>query len=268
MAEIQAEQEHKPQMAREELRDVIALSLWAGQMLLQNGADTQRVEETVHRMGTALGCDWLDIVIMPDAIIASTINNSEFRTKVRRAPGRGVDMQKIAEISDLSFRAEKSELNRFSMRTELRRIDQLPRNYNRWQIVFAVGLACAAFSRLFGGDIAVFLVTFLASSTAMFVRQELHKHHFNSFLIAVVTAFVAGSLGSIATLLNLSSDPTIAMAASVLLLVPGVPLVNAAEDLLHGHILTGVLRGILGMLIVLSIALGLVLSFWLTGVAI
>ena len=39
------EQEQKPLMAREELRDVIALSLWAGQMLLQNGADSQRVEE-------------------------------------------------------------------------------------------------------------------------------------------------------------------------------------------------------------------------------
>lgn len=267
MAQIQDGHDHKPTMEREELRDVIALSLWAGQMLLQNGADTRRVEETVHRMGTALGCDWLDIVVMPDAIIASTVNNSEFRTKVRRAPGHGVDMQKIAEISELSYCATRGELDRFIVRSELRRIDQLPRNYNRWLVVFGVGLACASFSRLFGGDMSVFIVTFFASSIAMFVRQELHKRYFNSLMIVVVTAFIAGSLGSIASLLHVSPDPTIAITASVLLLVPGVPLINAAEDLLNGHMLTGVLRGLSGLLIVLSIALGLVLSFWLTGVA-
>lgn len=261
-------QEQKPQMGRAELRDVITLSLWAGQMLLQNGADSQRVEETVHRLGTSLGCDWLDIVVMSDAIIASTVNQGEFRTKVRRAPGRGVDMQKIAGISDLSYQATGGDLDRFQLREALRRIDEAPRNYNRWTIVFAVGLACAAFSRLFGGDAGVFLVTFLASSLAMFVRQELHTRNYNSFIIVVATAFVAGSIGSLASLLHLSPDPTIAMAASVLLLVPGVPLINAGEDLLHGHTLTGVLRGVHGLLIVMSIALGLILSFWITGVSV
>lgn len=262
------EQEQKPLMAREELRDVIALSLWAGQMLLQNGADSQRVEETVHRIGTSLGCDWLDIVVMPDAIIASTVSHGEFRTKVRRAPGRGVDMQKIAGISDLSYCATRGELDRFELRKSLREIDEAPRNYNRWTVVFGVGLACAAFSRLFGGDIPVFVITFLASSAAMFIRQELHKRYFNDFIIVVATSFVAGSIGSLASLFNLSPDPTIAMAASVLLLVPGVPLINAGEDLLHGHTLTGVLRGVNGLLIVMSIALGLVLSFWITGVSV
>lgn len=262
------DEHYKPEMGREELRDVISLSLWAGQMLLQNGADSQRTEETIHRLGTALGCDWLDIVILPDAIIASTINNAEFRTKVRRAPGRGIDMQKIADISDVSFRAGKGDLDRFEVRTELRRIDQVERNYNRWIVVWGVGLACAAFSRLFGGDWAVFLVTFLASSVAMFTRQELHNRNFNAFFTVVATAFVSGSLVSSASIFNLSSEPTIAMAASVLLLVPGVPLINAAEDLLNGHTLTGVLRGIVGLLLVLSIALGLVFSFWFTGVTV
>ncbi|MGJ3240244.1 MAG: threonine/serine ThrE exporter family protein [Anaerolineae bacterium] len=259
---------HKPAMDRDALRDVISLSLWAGQMLLQNGANTQRVEETVHRLGTALGCDWLDIVILPDAIIASTVNHDDFRTKVRRAPGRGVDMQKISAISDVSYRATRGELDRFSLRQELRRIDQMPRNYPRWLVVIAVGLACASFSRLFGGDWAIFAVTWGASSLAMWVRQGLHNRHFNDFVIVVITAFVAGTIASLASLFNLSPQPTTAIVSSVLLLVPGVPLINSAEDLLHGYPLTGVLRGVLGMLIALSIALGLILSFWLTGVSV
>ena len=36
---------HKPPLNRDELRDVIDLSLWAGHLLLQNGSDTARIEE-------------------------------------------------------------------------------------------------------------------------------------------------------------------------------------------------------------------------------
>lgn len=258
---------HKPMMAREELREVITLALWAGQMLLQNGADTTRVEETVHRLGTSLGCDWMDIIVLPDAIIATTINNHEFRTKARRAPGRGVNMQLIAEINELSYQATSGKLDSAKLRQELRRIDEMPRNYNRWLVVFGVGLACASFSRLFEGDWFVFMITFFASSSAMLVRQELHKHYFNSLIIVTATAFIAGIIASSATLFQLSSNPSIAIAASVLLLVPGVPLINAAEDLINGHVLAGVMRGVWGLLIVFGIALGLVLVIWITGIS-
>ena len=265
MSENIDERPHKPKLEYEELRDVMILSLWAGQMLLQNGADTHRVEETVHRLGTALGADWMDIVVLPDSIIASTINNNEFRTKVRRAPLRGVDMQLIAEVSHLSYLAAEGKLDRFELRKELRRIDELPRNYNRWIVVLAVGLACAAFSRLLGGDWPVFGISFLASSCAMFVRQELHHRHFNPLLITTTTSLVAGLIASL-TMYFQGSPTDKAMAAAVLLLVPGVPLINAAEDLINGHLVAGVMRGIYGFLIVLMIALGLVIAIWLTGV--
>lgn len=257
---------HKPPLERDELRDIISLSLFAGQMLLQNGADTKRVEETIHRLGTGLGADWMDIVVLPDAIIATTTNNHEFRTKVRRAPGRGVNMQTIADITDLSYRLGRGELDRFQLRVELRRISNQGSNYNRWVVVSAVGLACASFSRLFGGDWPVFLVTLVASSAAMFVRQELHRRQFNDLLIVVATAFVAGSIASTASLLALSPQPGNALAASVLLLVPGVPLLNAAEDLINGYYITGVMRGVLGVLISLGIALGLSLAMRIMGV--
>jgi uncharacterized membrane protein YjjP (DUF1212 family) len=250
-------------MEREALRDVISLSLWAGQMLLQNGADTARVEETVHRLGTGLGCDWLDIVVLPDSITATTTNNLEFRTRVRRAPVRGVNMDIIAQVSDVSFRVRTGTLDRFDLRNELRRIDKLPKNYNRWLVVFGVGASCAAFARLFDGDAAVMLIVLIASSAAMFVRQELHHHAFNTLIITIATAFVAGVIAASSALFGGKVET--AQAAAVLLLVPGVPLINAAEDLIRGHVVTGLARGFNGLLVALAIALGLGMAIWLTG---
>lgn len=256
----------KPPLEREALRDVIDLALWAGQLLLQHGAETERVEETVHRLGTALGAQWLDILVSPNAVIVTTSSGEEFRTKVRRVVTLGVNLSMIAEVNDMSHRVEAGELDRFAMRSELTRIGMMPPLYNRWLVVGLVGLACAAFSRLVGGDGAVFSVTLVASSAATFVRQEMMRRSFNPLMVVIVTAFVAGLLASAATVLRLSAQPQIALASAVLLLVPGVHLINSAEDLIKGHMVTGIVRGVTGALISLCIALGLLLAMRLMGV--
>lgn len=256
----------KPPLSYEELRDVIDLSLWAGQMLLQHGAESQRIEETVHRLGTGLGCDWMDILVSPNAIIVTTTSGNEFRTKTRRVVRVGADLWRVTAVNDLSRRVDEGELARFLVRRELQRIDATPPRYHRWLVVFMVGLACAAFSRLFGGDWPVFGITFLAAAVAMAVRQELSKRYFNHFLVTVASAFVAGVLAGSATLLDLSPQPEIALVSAVLLLIPGVHLINSAEDLIKGHLVTGITRGAMGFLITLAIALGLLLAMRLMGI--
>lgn len=257
---------HKRPMEYEELRDVISLALWAGQMLLQNGADTARVEETVHRLGTGLGCDWMDVAVFHDAIIASTINNFEFRTKVRRAPGRSVNLELIAQVSDLSYAVSAGQMDRFALRAALRRVDQMPPNYSRLTVTLGVALACAAFSRLFGGDWLVFLFVFAAAALAMGLRQLLHQRYVNLHLITFVTALVAALVASLSRFVVARPAMDIAIAAAVLLLVPGVQLINSAEDLIRGHITTGIARGVLGLLVSLSIALGISAALWIMGI--
>ena len=262
-----AHDDSSPPLPREELRDVIDLTLWSGQLLLQHGAEAQRVEETLHRLGTALGCNWMDIVVSPNGLFISTISGEEFRTKVRRVVSLGVDMTKVSAINRLTQRVVDGELDRVRVRAELERIVGTPPHYPRWLVAGMVGLACAAFSRLMGGDWAVFGATFGAAAIAMAVRQELSRHHFNSLVIVIVTALVAGSVAGIFVRYGTGENRQIALIASVLLLVPGVPLINAAEDLIQGHILIGLARGMTGALISLGIALGLWLAMRIVGVS-
>jgi uncharacterized membrane protein YjjP (DUF1212 family) len=248
------------------LRDVIDLSLWAGQLLLHFGADTQRIEETIHRLGTGLGADWLDILISPNAVIITTSSGGEFRTKVRRVVNIGVNLTVVDEINRLSRQVAAGELDRAQVRQALERISTQAPQYNRWWVVLMVGMACAAFSRLFGGDAGAFFVTLLAGSAAMFVRQELHQRYFPPYIIVLLSSITAALIGSTAYHWELSQTPQHALAAAVLLSVPGVPLINSTTDLLSGHLVTGVIRGINGGIITLMLALGLFVAIELTGI--
>ncbi|HUN22536.1 MAG TPA: threonine/serine exporter family protein [Anaerolineales bacterium] len=257
----------QPPLSPVALRDVIELCLWAGQLLMQNGADSDRVESTVHRIGTNLGCNWLDVFIAANAIIITANNDPEFRTKTRRVVRfGGVNLGMIAAVNDLSFRVQAGELDRFGLRKELQALDKPTRYYNRWVTAVLTGLGCAAFSLLFGGNSTVFFVTWLASTLAMLARQEMHHRYFNPLLNVLITSFVSAfSVAGIAKIFP-DIDLRLAFASSVLLLVPGVALINALEDLISGHSNVGVVRGLNGLLISFNIALGITLAIRLLGV--
>jgi uncharacterized membrane protein YjjP (DUF1212 family) len=265
-ATVAAASPAKPPLDHDTLTDVIDLALWTGQLLTQHGAESQRVEETTHRLSTALGCDWMDVFVSANALVITTSSGPEFRTRVRRIVDRGVDMTIVSAINRLSRRVETGELDRQGVRSELHRISSAPRHYNRWLVVGMVGLACAAFCRLFGGEWLTCGVTLWAAATAMFVRQELTHRGVSPLLIVMLAAFVAGLVASSAALVQPPAQSSLALASSVLLLVPGVPMINAVEDMIKGHPVVGVARGVGAAVIALLIALGLVLAINFTGV--
>jgi uncharacterized membrane protein YjjP (DUF1212 family) len=274
-----AEQQHKSEsaedvhphgdasksLAYEALRDIIDLSLWTGQMLLQHGASSERVEESVHRLGTGLGCDWLDVQVSLNAIMITASSGEEFRTKLRRLVRLRTNFQVVTALNDLGRRATEGELDRFRVRTELEQIDKADYGYSRWLTVAAVALACAAFSILFGADWPAAAVTFGASGVGLILRQELDRRFFNSYLIVVVSSFVASLVASLSSILQLSSTPGTAMISSVLFLVPGVQLINSSQDLMKGYIANGITRGVIGILVSMAIAAGLYFVLTLTG---
>ncbi|MFW5709198.1 MAG: threonine/serine ThrE exporter family protein [Chloroflexota bacterium] len=255
----------KEPLHHDELTDIIDLALWAGQMLMQHGAEASRIEETVHHIGTGLGCDWLDVLILSQGITVTATSGGEFRTKARRVTRMGVNFSVVDMVNDLSHRVYHQQVDRFELRSALQTVSTTPEHYNRWLVVGLVGLACGAFSRLFGADMQIVLMTIAASSMAMFVRQELTARYLNSFLVVVLTAFTAGIFASLPALLDIGASPELALAASVLLLVPGVPLISAVEDILQGHFGTGLARGAFSALIALGIAIGLSIAMRITG---
>ena len=77
----------------------------------------------------------------------------------------------------------------------------------------------------------------------------------NHLLIFTLTAFVASMCASVA--LRFDCTAHIALATSPLFLVPGVPLINGAIDIVEGYILNGCSRIINALLLIICIAVGL-----------
>ena len=130
MEDSDEKQVDEPPFDQETLADIVHLALRAGELLMQNGAESQRVEESVRLLGTGLGCDWGDVLVAHHGLVVSHTSQGRFRTKIRHIAREGVNMTVVTAISHLVHRVEEGKYDRVKVRSELKRISSLPRHYN------------------------------------------------------------------------------------------------------------------------------------------
>lgn len=251
-------------LSREAQTELTRIAVKAGQLLHQHGAECRLVEQTTQRIGVALGADSIELSVTPEAIVITSLFAGNCVTTTRRCYDRGINMQMVCDVLRICVMAEKQLLDSEQVKDRLNRLT--PFKYNRWLVVLMIGFSCASFSHFFGGDLAVYLTTFVASASAMIVRQELAHRHHNPFINFALAAFIATTIAGLGVKFQFGEHPEIAMAASVLLLVPGFPLINAVSDILKGYMAMGIARWVFASLLTTSVSIGIVASVTLMGV--
>jgi len=245
-------------------RAVTRLCIQCGLFLLQHGAESALVEELSTRLGLALGMDSVESSISSNAIVLTTIKAGQCLTSTRKNHDRGINMHVVTEVQHIVIMAEHKLLDAQGVEKRFSQIK--PLRYPRWLVALMVGLSCACFCKLNNGGWDGAMVTFIASTLAMYVRQVLTGRHLHPQINFCITAFVATTVsGLLLRLPGFATTPTIAMAASVLLLVPGFPLINAVADMFKGHINTGLVRWAIASLLTLATCIGVVMSMTLWG---
>ncbi len=251
-------------LSEPEQREVTRLCIETGLILMQHGAESALVESVTRRAGLAMGVPRVEIAIMANAITITTLSAGHCITTVRRNEDRGINMHMVTEVQRAMLDLVEGKLNTASYRQRL--LDINPFRYPRWIVALMIGLSCACFARLAEADLAACGVVFVASSLAMAVRQQLAHHHFNPMVNFFVSAFVATSISGLGAVLTLSKTPKPMLAACVLLLVPGFPLINAISDMVKGYINTGLSRGMMATLLSAATCGGIILAMTLWNV--
>lgn len=245
-------------------RMVSRLIAQSGQMLLAHGAESTLVGDIMRRIGIAAGMDEVEVSLSASSLVVTTIYDDHCMTTARRCADRGINMRVVTQVQRICIMMERGILD---FRFAQIKLDQIsPERYNRWLVVLLIGLSCASFSRLAGGDGGVFIMTFISSAVGMIVRQEIGHRHFNPLLNFFSTAFVTTLLSAQATIFSIGNQPQLVMASSVLMLVPGFPLINSVADMLKGYINIGIARFAMASLLTLATCLGIVAAMSVTGV--
>jgi uncharacterized membrane protein YjjP (DUF1212 family) len=169
-------------------------------------------------------------------------------------PAHPISFEHNSELSALSWEAVDNHLSLEELKDKYKKIISAPRIHPLF-VLLLVGFANASFCKLFGGDLISMGIVFSATITGFYLKQQMQAKKINHYVVFIVSAFVASLCASTALIFDTTSE--IAMATSVLYLVPGVPLINGVIDVVEGYVLTGFARLTEASLLIVSIAIGL-----------
>lgn len=223
-------------------------ALEIGRRLVETGAEVKRVEDTVRRICIAYGFTDCEIYAVTSLIVA-TIRDKDGNhyTQSVRVQSYGTDLGRL------------EELNAFSRRicAQVPDVEDLTRQIRQYKkgkpkpVIKCLGymLAAGGFSVFYGGD----LKDGLAAAAIAIV------------IYTFVAGFVSGLLALGLTRLGLGHQADKIMIGDIMLLIPGLLLVNAIKEMFNRDIVTGLYRLIEAVLVALAIAGGYALAFLVMG---
>ena len=243
--------------------EVMRACLLAGKIMLQSGAETYRVEDTMSRMATAFGIDQTHSYVTPTGIIFSVEGVGRERTKLVRISERTTDLRKVAMVNSVSRRISSGEIGLEEACRLLGELEKADLTYSFMVQIFAAAIASGCFTIMFLGSWLDFLPSMAAGGIGFFLVVYFHRIVPVKFFAEFLSSFMIGMISFFFVKLGLGQELDKIIIGSVMPLVPGLLITNAVRDLMAGHLVSGLSKGAEALLTAFAIGSGIaaILSF-------
>ncbi len=247
-------------------KKILILALFAGQIMLENGAETYRVEDTIIRICKAYGVSHVESFVTPTGIfvsISSDQKEADVITMVKRIRTRSIDLNKVSKVNDFSRKVTLDKISFQKGMSKLKEINMLPK-YPLVLRTVCAGMASAFFGVLLGANAKDFISSFLIAIFVYSGVTMIGKKNANLFLENAVGGILASALAILAVNLNIGTNIDKIIISSIMILLPGVSITNAVRDSIAGDLLSGLSRAAEAVIIAISIAVGvgIVIHLW------
>ena len=239
-------------LTRRELSEGAAFCLELGTGLLENGAETSRVEETLRWVGESLDTE-VESIVTPTGI-SLTFGHSEVISRIVRVKDRSVNLDKVSRLNELSRQLQAERLTTPELRARISQIRKAEPLYSSGQQLLATAVAAASLTMVVGGGFSEAGVATVAALLGILCLSR-GGSEFPSFLSRFFLGFLTTVFAIAGTLVWTLSTEAIVVGA-LLFHMPGLGFVSAVRDLMTGELIAGVARGAEALVVTLGMASG------------
>lgn len=239
----------------ERSQDVMEVATLAGELLLKNGAEINRVESTMGHIFKAFGYGDYHVYAMANGIFA-TVNERKWDhcSSLRNVSQRGTNLQRIEAVNHISRQISQGKYTTQQARQALLKTEEL--NTEWWLITLATGVGAGSFGYLAAGSLPAGL---LAVPIGILLRLFLFfvgRYHLPQLVTVVLGSAMSTSLGAVIAMALPSVPFESLVVGAIIPLVPGVAFTLGIRDLFNTHYLSGCVHLLEALLTGVCIALG------------
>lgn len=240
----------------------------AGRIILENGGETYRAEDTVLRMAKALGLHDAGVFAVPSGLFISYADeNEEQSTSVTRIHLRGTHLRRVDRVNQISRQLAQGSMEPQALLCALEEAANLDAQKPAWYEPLMAFVTAAGFAVMFGGGLLDSLVGGLCAAITQLVpllwrRAGIAGSLMGSVFCALIPLWFHAVTGL--------GTPDAMIAAAIMPLVPGLSMTNAVQDILRGDMMSGVAHAARAVMVAALVAGGALIGthlFRFTGLA-
>lgn len=247
------------EMTERETEKILEVCLLAGRIMMEGGAETYRVEDTMTRIAASYGITETHSFVTPTGIIVSLQGDNP--TRLVRINSRTTDLEKVAQVNQISRKIAAGQLNVQEAHQSLIKLEEshllFPISYQ----ILAAALVSGSFLIMFKGVWTDFLPAMIAGglgySGLLLIQHYTRVKFFAEFFASLIIGLVA--LAMVTFGFGMELDKIII--GSVMPLVPGLLITNAVRDLMVGHFVSGLSKGAEALFTAFAIGAGVAVVF-------
>ncbi|MCM3315094.1 threonine/serine exporter family protein [Rummeliibacillus stabekisii] len=244
------------EIAQEEL--AIDCFLLAGRLLIQSGAETYRAEDTMLRMASSQGFTDAQSFVTPTGIIFSAGHKRP--TRIAQIASRTTDLEKIAVVNAISRRLTSGAITVGDAYEELLRLERTNLFFPVWVQLIAAATSSGCFLILFNGKWIDVPSAMAIGAFGYLIYLAMHSLTRVKFFAEFTASLFIGVAAMLVLKAGLGAQLDKIIIGSVMPLVPGLAITNAVRDLMAGHFVSGVAKGMEALLTAFAIGAGIALT--------
>lgn len=223
------------------------------------GMPSYRVEHALSVVAAKLGVE-AQFLVTPTSIVSSVGSAEEGRAVLLRLDQGEADLSKLAALNELLRDVFSGETDAGEAAGRVAAITARPPLYGRPATALSFGIVAAMVSMFFGGSWGELLVSAgLGLTTGLLVVLASGSRRFALILPALAGIVCAGGAQAAAYFFP-PLFPSIPTLAGLIVLLPGLTLTIAVNELAHGHSVSGSARLMSALVTFLQIGFGLALG--------
>lgn len=242
--------------------EIIEVCLLAGKIMLQNGAETYRVEDTMMRIAVSYGINESHSYVTPTGIFFS-IDGIE-PTKLIRISERTTDLQKVTTVNSISRNISAGGISVQEAYRMLKEVEEANLAYPIWLQIAAASISSGCFLIMFQGGWNDFIPALVSGGVGFSCLLYFHHLVQIKFFAEFLSSFIIGLVSFLFVIAGIGTELDKIIIGSVMPLVPGLLITNAVRDLMAGHLVSGLSKGAEAFLTAFAIGTGIavVISFF------
>ena len=253
---------------KENFSEVLEIASMAGHIMLENGAEIARVEETMERISAHWGVTSRNFFVLSNGIFTTGDQGSESGGKdhfanVEFIPIKGTQMDKIVETNRLSRDIEAGCCDLATARVRLAQIRAM-KPKPAWEQILGSAVGSSAFCAIFGGGFAECLACLLIGAL-LWMSVLWLTPGFSKILGNIINGALAAALCFLCYLVFPQMSTGNMVVGALIPLIPGVAFTNGIRDIANEDYIAGVTRLMDALMVFFSIAMGACLVFVLYG---